>query len=437
MAIGERRRLSVVEYGQAIDLAGQIAAAARIDRNKAWRMIDAAGGRIARTLGFNANPIQTDARGTRVSDVAGMIRLAPSLELEIAPKFLGLDESDSGWREDFYFLANLSRHGRLLASERLRASGGAPRDLAALVARALAGMYRDSRRKPLRTYRTMRETSFAIEGDIDPFDLQFPDADGFAQDVIRYDRRNPFNASIVGAAKALLPDVSDPIAVKELSRVIEDLPQQGRPDPFRARNVPGRSRAWKPTIDLSNDILSGLGLSYKSGAATAPGYVIGTWQAWEHLLVVAARFGFGRNAVRVQAEHTLGIRRRSMSAGDSPLKVFPDLLITADSRFILDAKYKTNSEKGRLRISEADTYEALAFSKATDCEIVVLAYPALPGKERLPLGQVLLFEQIEIDKIRIYGVQVEVRGISQKGGLTAFSGRMHSGLTALLSSAEG
>jgi hypothetical protein len=337
---------------------------------------------------------------------------------------------------NFYYLANLSLHGRLLASERLRATSGAPRDLSALVARALAGMYRDNRRKPLRAYRTMRETSFSIEGDIDPFDLQLPDADGFPQEVTRYDRRNPFNASIIGAAKALLPDVSDPIAVNGLLRVIEDLPQQDRPDPFRARRAPGRSRAWQPAIDLSNDILRGLGLSYKSGAAAAPGYVVGTWQTWEHLLMVAARFGFGRNAVRAQTQHQLGTRRRSISAGASPLNVLPDLLITADSRFLLDAKYKTNSEKGRLRISEADAYEALAFSKATDCEIVVLAYPALPGRERLPLGQVLLFERIDIDKTRIYGVQVEVRGIARKGGLTAFSGRMHSQLTELLSSAE-
>lgn len=432
MAIGARKRFSVVEYGPSTDLAGQIASASGVNRDKAWRLIDGAGERIARTLGFNTNPVQTDAKGTRVSDVAGMIRLAPSLELEISPKFLGVDETDSNWREDFYYLANLSRHGRLLASERLRAASGAPQDLAALVARSLAGMYRDNRRKPLRAYRTARETSFSIEGDIDPFDLQFPDADGYPQDIIRYDRRNSFNASIVGAAKTLLPDVSDPVAVKELLRLIEDLPQQGRPDPFRARKVPARSRAWQPIIDLSNDVLRGLGISYKIGMAAAPGYVVGTWQTWEHLLTVAARFGYGLDVVRAQKEQRLGTRQRSSSAEASAFNVLPDLLITAETRFILDAKYKTNSEKGKLRISEADAYEALAFSKATGCESVVLAYPALPGKQRLPLGQVDLFERISIDETQIYGVQIEVRGISQKGGLTSFSKEMCSGLTKLL-----
>jgi len=436
MAIGARRRFSVVEYGPYADLTGQIASAAGIDRNKAWRLVDSAGESVARTLGFRANPIQTDAKGTRISDVAGMIRLGPSLELEIAPKFLGIDETDSGWREDFYYLANLSRHGRLLASERLRAATGAPQDLAALVARSLAGMYRDNRRKPLRAYRTTRETNFSIEGDIDPFDLQFPSADGFPQDVIRYDRRNTFNASIVAAAKTLLPVVSDPVAVKELLRVIEDLPQQNRPEPFRAKKVPGRSRAWQPVIDLSNDVLRGLGVSYKLGMAAAPGYVVGTWQTWEHLLMIAARFGYGRNVVHAQREHKLGTRQRPTFTEASPFNVLPDLLITAESRFILDAKYKTNSEKGKLRISESDVYEALAFSKATECESVVLAYPALPGKVQLPLGDVRLFERIDIEQTRIYGVQIEVRGISRKGGLTAFSKEMRSGLTGLLTGAN-
>ena len=141
----------------------------------------------------------------------------------------------------------------------------------------------------------------------------------------------------------------------------------------------------------------------------------------------------GRDAVRAQRERRLGTRQRATSAETSAFNVIPDLLITAnESRFVLDAKYKTNSDKGKLRISEADTYEAFAYSKATDCESVVLAYPALPGKQQLPIGQVDLFERINIDKTRIYGVQVEVRGISRKGGLAAFSRRLQLELTELL-----
>jgi len=435
MPIGARRRFSLIEYGQPVDLAADISATAGIDRGKARQLIEQAGERVARTLGFSSNPIQADANGIRVADVAGMIRLGPSLELEIAPKFLGLDRNEPRWREDFYFLANLSRHGRLLASERLRGSSGAPKDFAALVARSLAGMYRDNRRKPLRAYRRTQEMSFSIDGEVDPYDLSHPGPDGFAQEIVRYDRRNPFNASIVGAAKELLPEVSDPIAVAELVRIIEDLPEQGRPAPSRTQKVPGRARAWQPTLDLSNDVLRGLGVSYKYGPASMPGYVVGTWRTWEDLLVVASRFAFGRDVVRVQLGHQLGTRTRTPSGGASAFNVFPDLMITTGSsgfRFILDAKYKSTYDKGRVRISEADVYEALAFARATTCDTVVLAYPALPSNSPLPLGQVLSFEQVSVDKTRIYGVQIEVRGISQRAGLKTFSARMQQDLSEIV-----
>jgi 5-methylcytosine-specific restriction enzyme subunit McrC len=435
MPAGSRRRFSLVEYGQPVDLTADIAVAAGVDRGKARELLERAGERVARTLGFSSNPIQIDANGIRVVDVAGMIRLGPSLELEIAPKFLGLDRDDPRWREDFYFLANLSRHGRLLASERLKASSGAPRDLAALVARSLAGMYRDNRRKPLRSYRRAQEMSFSIDGEVDPFDLRHPGPDGFAQEIVRYDRRNPFNASIVGAAKELLPEVSDPIAVAELVRIIEDLPEQGQPSPTRMQRVPGRAREWQPAIDLSNDVLRGLGVSYKRGVASAPGYVVGTWRTWEDLLVVASRLAFGRDVVRVQPQHQLGTRTRTPSGGASAFNVFPDLMITTGSpgfRFLLDAKYKSNSEKGRVRISEADVYEALAFARATACDTVVLAYPALPSNSPLQLGQVVSFEMVSVDKTSIYGVEIEVRGISRRGGLKLLSDTMHQGLNEIV-----
>jgi hypothetical protein len=277
--------------------------------------------------------------------------------------------------------------------------------------------------------------SFSIDGEVDPFDLSYPGPDGFAQEIVRYDRRNPFNASILGAAQELLPEVSDPIAVAELVRIIEDLPEQDRPAPSRMQKVPGRARAWQPTIDLSNDVLRGLGVSYKYGVASTPGYVVGTWRTWEDLLVVASRFAFGRDVVRVQPQHQLGTRTRTPSRGASALNVFPDLMITTGSsgfRFILDAKYKSNSEKGLVRISEADVYEALAFARATTCDTVVLAYPALPSNSQLPLGQVLLFEQVSVDKTRIYGVQIEVRGISQRAGLKLFSTGLQRGLSEIV-----
>jgi len=386
--------------------------------------------RAAASLRLTYNPIIVDSRGVRAVGFAGLIRLAPSLELEVAPKFLGLDDTDSAWREDFFFLSTLSRHGRLLASERLSASGGAPRDLSTLVARTVTSMYEARKRRPLRSYRRVREADFFIDGDPDPVDLIFPSPDGFAQELIRFDRRNGWNAVIVAAAKELLPEVSDPSAASTLVRLVGDLSPQGVPA-NRQKPVPSRHRAWKPLHELSIDVLGGLGLNYKQGQAHAPGYLVDTWRVWEDLLTAAARLGFGRNAVVPQRGYPLGTKTKISTGAVSRLAVYPDCVIESDGirpRMLLDAKYKGHVEKGQLRISEADLYESLAFSKATGCNLVALAYPAQPNDAPQPVGTCTVFEKVVVDAVQIVGIQIESRLISRAGALRAFAANLMAGV---------
>lgn len=425
-----RTRLSLVEYGAPVDLSRAIVEAIGVDRTKANSLLMEAGNRAASSLRLNYNPISVDAKGTRAIDFAGLIRLAPSLELEVAPKFLGLDDTDAAWREDFFFLSTLSRHGRLLASERLSASGGTPRDLSTLVARSITSMYEARKRRPLRSYRRVREADFFIDGDPDPVDLIFPSPDGFEQELIRFDRRNGWNADIVAAAKELLPEVSDPSAAGSLVRLIEDLSPQNAPA-NRRKLIPARHRAWKPLHELSIDVLGGLGLNYKQGQAHAPGYLVDTWRVWEDLLTVAARLGFGRNAVVPQRGYPLGTKTKISTGAVSKLSVYPDCVIEPDGtrpRMLLDAKYKGHVEKGQLRISEADIYEALAFANATGCNLVALAYPAQPGDVPQPVGTCTVFESIQVDAVQIIGLQVECRGVSKAGGLRLFSSNFGVGV---------
>lgn len=430
-----RTRLSLVEYGSPVDLSHAIADAIGVDRIKANSLLLEAGNRAASSLRLNYNPISVDAKGTRAIDFAGLIRLAPSLELEVAPKFLGLDDTDTAWREDFFFLSTLSRHGRLLASERLSASGGTPRDLSTLVARSITSMYEARKRRPLRSYRRVREADFFIDGDPDPVELIFPSPDGFEQELIRFDRENGWNGDILAAAKELLPEVSDPSAASSLVRLIEDLsPQNVAAN--RRKPIPARHRAWKPLHELSVDVLGGLGLSYKQGQSHAPGYLVNTWRVWEDLLTVAARLSFGRSAVVPQQGYPLGTKIRMRTGALSKLSVYPDCVIEQDGtrpRMLLDAKYKGHVEKGQLRISETDIYEALAFSKATGCNLVALAYPAQPGAVPQPVGACMVFEKVVVDSVQIVGIQIETRLISRAGALRAFAANMAAGLvTAFL-----
>ena len=99
-------------------------------------------------------------------------------------------------------------------------------------------------------------------------ELLFPSADGFEQEFIRFDQRNCWNANLVAAAKALLPEVNNPSAVNALMRLIGNLSPQNLPS--RSKPIPARHRAWRPLHELSMDVLGGLGLSYKQGQARAP-----------------------------------------------------------------------------------------------------------------------------------------------------------------------
>lgn len=427
-----RTRLSLVEYGAPVDLSRAIADAIAVDRTKANSLLLEAGNRAASSLRLKYNPITVDAKGTRAIDFAGLIRLAPSLELEVAPKFLGLEDTDAAWREDFFFLSTLSRHGRLLASERLSASGGTPRDLSTLVARSITSMYEARKRRPLRSYRRVCEADFFIDGDPDPVDLIFPSPDGFEQELIRFDRKNGWNGDIVAAAKELLPEVSDPSAASSLVRLIEDISPQNAPA-NRRKPIPARHKAWKPLHELSIDVLGGLGLNYKQGQANAPGYLVNTWRVWEDLLTVAARLGFGRNAVVPQRGYPLGTKTKISTGAVSKLSVYPDCVIESDGtrpRMLLDAKYKGHVEKGQLRISEADIYEALAFSKATGCNLVALAYPAQPWDAPQPVGTCSVFEKAVVDAVQIVGIQIESRMISKMGALRVFAANMAAGVAA-------
>ncbi|MCW5569243.1 MAG: restriction endonuclease, partial [Dokdonella sp.] len=190
-------------------------------------------------------------------------------------------------------------------------------------------------------------------------------------------------------------------------------------------------RAWKPLHELSIDVLGGLGLNYKQGQAHAPGYLVSTWRVWEDLLTVAARLGFGRSVAISQRGFPLGARTKIGTGAMSTLSVFPDCVIEADGsrpRMLLDAKYKSNVEKGRLRISEADIYEALAFAKASASSIVMFAYPALPANQESAVGTCAPFERVEVGSIKIIGVQVEVRGISRSSALRTFADNVANGL---------
>lgn len=352
---------------------------------------------------------------------SGLIRLSPLVELEVAPKFLDADEPS--WREDFFLVASLARTGAILPRERLRSRPADRGDLASLVGRAMVQMYWENHRRPLRTYRRRDWRAFEIEGDLDPEEFVLPDPDGFHQEGIALDRSNEYNATIRAAVRTLLPGVRNPGTRQQLMRVFEAVsPQTNRPVRPAHRLVPSRHRGWQPLYDLSRQVLKGFGLGLTPEVLRAPGYVLKTWKAWEDLLFNALQTGLGTGSVAGKTAYPLGHRN------GTAFTVTPDVsLAWGGTTVLMDAKYKGRAVDSP-RIGEADVYESLAFLEGAGANRILLIYPRTP-RGRLPLapGTCEVFERITVGDRMVLGLEVECRGISDRG-FHSFSETLTSGL---------
>lgn len=429
------QRFTSIEYLVDSEIADTIVSRTGIQRSEAYELLDRAGNRIRENLGLKKSPVVHTGEGICFQNVAGLMLLRPGLELEIAPKFLG---AVRGWREDFFFLATLSYHGRLLDSEDLRAAAQQTSDLATLVGRSLVQSYWRSHRRPLRTYCRVQRNEFALEGEFDPVDLISPSVSGFPQRVTEFTRNNTYNAVIRSAALQLAPMVTDLETRARLERVAYHLPNMSRPSRIRDLILPSRSRSWQLVYDLSLDILRGFGGSYDEESALAPGFVMWTWKVWEHLVSICLRMEFGGASVLTQPVKQLGVRR----VGDRSdnLNVFPDAILSitgpGEKRTVLvDAKYKGKAEEKTLGISNSDIYEVLAHSRATGVKDVFLVYPYTINEEPGPgheVGNFNEFSSITVDDITIRGIKLGIGGISKRGGLKKVSEALKTAITTAL-----
>lgn len=152
-----------------------------------------------------------------------------------------------------------------------------------------------------------------------------------------------------------------------------------------------------------------------------------TWQVWEQLISLSLRSVFPPKSVVLQAQHKLGTRSIGRAVKD--LHVYPDAIVSrggeGDSRkIIVDAKYKGHVERGATAISNADIYEALAFSRATGVSEAVLVYPR--PVDGVPsaldeVGHAREFSRVVADGVILRAVELSVCGISRRGGLKRFA----------------
>lgn len=383
--------------------------------------------RLRRLQGFDSEPIVIDGDRVKVVRLAGLIRVETGLELEVAPKFLG--HESSGWREDFFRIAGLTQSGWILPHEQISAGRGQNNDLASLVGRVMVGLFKEEERRPIRLYRRRRWEAFDVEGDLDEESIFLPSETGFTQEKIALERENRCNEVIAEAARLLIGDVEDQDVRRQIQRMYAHLSPQRRPRSIDAapERVPSRHRRWQQLYDISRNVVAGFGMDFTLQGMPAPGFVVKTWQAWESLLYRAMRAGLRGDEVEAQKGHTFGRRNgRNFS-------VTPDGTVSRPGvRFLWDAKYKVDWERGQPRVSSTDVYEANAFLEAAGVDRIALLYPRLASEPVLACGATQLFDTVELSAGKIYGISVEVRGIGARGGFHAFSTRLTAGVTATL-----
>ena len=414
------QRLTVREARDEPGLVRSAAAALGVPDAEVLALLDPAARRLRELLRLRSSPLTVSASGSlRVDGIAGLVRLSPDLELQIAPKFL--DPNDPGWQEDFFLLAVFSRTGRVLPREQIRAGHGRRGDLATLVGQTLVQLFWENHRRPVRSYRTREVQEFAYEGDVDPIDLFVPPPDGWPQRVLQLRRDNEHNAVLAGAVRALLPEVRDSETRRQLLRVGQAIGHQAPVTSLRPVRLPSRYRQWQVAYDLSLQVLRGFGVGFQAEHLHTPGFVLRTWETWQALVEAALRTGTPAEVLG-QRPYRLGDR------STSPLDVTPDVVIVVNGVpvLVVDAKYRTR-EGTKPSMAADDIYETLAFLRATGTSRAVLLYPRpSDAGPVLPVGSVELFEQVDVGAERIVALAVECRGISATDGYGHFASRLSS-----------
>lgn len=364
-----------------------------------------------------------------ITGIAGLIRLSPTLELEIVPKFL--NEKAPSWRDDLFFLASFSSRGFLFSRDVVQASNEKINDLSSLAGRYLVQEIERLQRRPLRFYDYASWIDWSYDGEIEPDDLLYPTSDGFAQTGMTLNRSNEINAVILAAIKLLITRVGDPEVRRRLTRASAYLsPQRQIQKPSQALTLPGRHSHWQSAYTLASQILGGLGVGIGPGALNAPGFIINSWQLWEDLIRRAIQLRFPETS-RYHPTHCLGHR-----ADLSVVSVIPDLEISQDDgdSLLVDAKYKGRNNR-EVRVSNADLYESLAFMEASGRRMTLLVYPSTSSNHEtiIETGAVEIIDQIIVGDRRVVAASIEVVGISKRDGYKKFCDGISSLIKSLVS----
>lgn len=427
------RRPTIPEGGNAISLAA-IEGSIGVPVQLLGSLFIETSERLRRELRLRDVPFTLADEAVSTNGIAGIIRLAAGVEVEIVPKCFHQD--NPSWQDDFLLMAVITRLGRLFLRERVSASLSVEhRDVLTLLAAVFLEDLERLSRVPIREYRQSSWVSPTLDGELDYSEVWTGRPDGFLQSGPLLSVDNQY-MGVIGATASYLADASsDPDISRRLRRRAAAFPQlvRGR---IKDR-VPGRYARWQHLYDLAIAVRGGLGMQL--GFQTellAPGFVLNTEKGWEDLLALSLTSQGSVLRARVKPAGKLGTR----NPGTRDVVTYPDFVLNPPSLgepIVVDAKYKSDRGRAVERISTDDLYEMLAFLIAQQSRIAILLYPSggLPLGETNP-GTLLIFDDIAIGPRRVVGATLSTSGIGTRYGYFEFGRKLAEGLINIAQSTD-
>jgi len=314
-------KLSLIEYGHGFEVSSF---APQLDPMTLCAYIDKANRVIQLALGTKRDVLVVNDGVLYALGIAGTIRLAKNIELEIIPKLFS--NNDSNWKESLFLLAALSKYGNIITSEHIHSSTSYKNSLYDIAGRILAREYSSHKRKPIRQYRREFFTAYEVDGEIDFETLFERNPDGIPQTRVLFDKINVYNSTIQNAMRIVLPYVKDNSTRCIISRAIQELGVQPSNCTRNRMRVPSRNKEWEKIYNLSFDIVSGMGSTFEGGEILSPSFIVDTWRIWEWLITVSLKIGLrGNYFIKPQATTAWGVKR--IRGKTYQVNVFPDITV--------------------------------------------------------------------------------------------------------------
>ena len=419
------RRPTLPEGGAAVSLS-TIGETVGLPAGSVRSLLTETSGRLRRQLRLRDEPFTLSNESVFANGIAGVIRLAPGVEVEIVPKCFNAESPD--WHGDFLLMAAVTRLGRIFQSEQVAASLHAEhKDVLTLLAAVFLKDLERLSRVPIREYQRSSWIDSTLDGELDYAEVWAVRPEGFLQTGPILSVDNQF-MGVIGAAASYLADASSDRGIgHRLHRLAAVFPNivRGR----TREKVPGRYARWQDLYALAIAVRAGLGLQpVPNGELRAPGFILNTERGWEDLLALALATQGGELGAKVKPASRLGTRLPGMQ----DVLTYPDLVLSPPSlkeTVVVDAKYKGTSARRVERIAATDLYEALAFLTAQRSSVAILVYPGGGlSSTKVEPGTLVPFDEVLIGSHRIIGASVSTGGVGRTRGLTEFGRRLGQSL---------